>query len=206
MSLRVLTVSLLTCALCAALVPAARAAGTNPFIAKVRPLDVAIGETPTIADRGFLPETRPAAATPAATTTTTALPGRGVPGLCPLRRPQAATHLLRWDAGVGRPGAGDARRLSDVSHSRGTASEPPTGLLTDDEKDVDGDSLSNWDELHGAFTTFANMDDQPTLDWLDPDSDGDGVKDGADDHDHDGTYGAWSSPTSRRSRRATTAA
>jgi hypothetical protein len=59
MSLRVLTVSLLACALCAALVPAARAAGTNPFIAKVRPLDVAIGETPTIADRGFLPENAP---------------------------------------------------------------------------------------------------------------------------------------------------
>jgi hypothetical protein len=30
---------------------------------------------------------------------------------------------------------------------------------------------------------------EPTLDWLDPDSDGDGVKDGADDQDHDGTYG-----------------
>ena len=74
MSLRVLTVSLLACALCAALVPAARAAGTNPVITKVRPLDVAIGETPTIADRGFLPETRPAAATPAATTTATASP------------------------------------------------------------------------------------------------------------------------------------
>jgi hypothetical protein len=55
MSVRVLTVSLLSCALCAALVPAARAAGTNPFITKVRPLDVAIGETPTITGRGFLP-------------------------------------------------------------------------------------------------------------------------------------------------------
>ena len=77
----------------------------------------------------------------------------------------------------------------DVAHTRGGLVEPPNGLLTDDEKDVDGDGLSNWDQLHGVFTTFANMDYQPTLDWLDPDSDGDGVKDGADDQDHDGTYG-----------------
>jgi hypothetical protein len=77
----------------------------------------------------------------------------------------------------------------DVAHTRGGVTEPPNGVLTDDEKDVDGDGLSNWDELHGAFTTFANMDYQPTLDWLDPDSDGDGVKDGADDQDHDGVFG-----------------
>jgi hypothetical protein len=77
----------------------------------------------------------------------------------------------------------------DVPHSRGNTVEPPNGVLTDDEKDVDGDGLSNWDELHGAFDQFTHMNFAPRLDWLDPDSDGDGINDGADDQDHDGTFG-----------------
>lgn len=70
------------------------------------------------------------------------------------------------------------------------------GYITDDEKDVDGDGLTNWDEAHGrmqpswwraAFPSEASY----TLayegtDWLNPDSDGDGLPDGADDVDHDG--------------------
>jgi hypothetical protein len=387
MSLRVLTVSLLACALCAALVPAASAAGTSPVITKVRPLDLAIGETLTITGRGFLPgklkntvvfqrdDAQPVfvkADTATATRITLVVPVKllpfladkgGTPSTTRFRLRVLARRLGRSftkaaaspriappkDAGTGSGGGGGgatgggtpaapasaasppaaavpdvqpppapidprgpdgdcdndgvANRLEtdadddlvtdadendkyktdacnadtdsdaatdgyeiesaldmnsralpspnkrpypnaldgsdtgsdhdgdglslgeeylawarygghklpltysdgtqesggpapvtpgvypDVSHSRGTTSEPPNGLLTDDEKDVDGDGLSNWDELHGAFTTFANMDYQPTLDWLDPDSDGDGVKDGADDQDHDGTYG-----------------
>ncbi len=70
------------------------------------------------------------------------------------------------------------------------------GFLTDDEKDVDGDGLTNWDEAHGRMTPawwVAAFEDEPpyTLsylqtDWLDPDTDGDGLPDGADDVDHDG--------------------
>jgi hypothetical protein len=70
------------------------------------------------------------------------------------------------------------------------------GFITDDEKDVDGDGLTNWDEAHGRMTpgwwrsAFAS---EPSYllayqgtDWLNPDSDGDGLPDGADDVDHDG--------------------
>ena len=70
------------------------------------------------------------------------------------------------------------------------------GFLTDDEKDVDGDGLTNWDEAHGRMTPewwrAVYRDEKPfTLsyertDWLDPDTDGDGLPDGADDVDHDG--------------------
>lgn len=62
------------------------------------------------------------------------------------------------------------------------------GVLSDDERDVDGDGIGNWDELHGAFdvTHAKNLNYKPGLDWLDPDTDGDGIPDGADDQDHDG--------------------
>lgn len=70
------------------------------------------------------------------------------------------------------------------------------GFLTDDEKDVDGDGLTNWDEAHGRMVPpwwqGAYPDEQPyTLayqqtDWLDPDTDGDTLLDGPDDVDHDG--------------------
>jgi hypothetical protein len=69
------------------------------------------------------------------------------------------------------------------------------GRMRDDELDEDGDGLDNWNELHGFMTpdwwkqiygmevpyviTFAGTDP------VDPDSDGDGVVDGADDQDHD---------------------
>lgn len=74
------------------------------------------------------------------------------------------------------------------------------GFLTDDEKDVDGDGLTNWDEAHGRmqpgwwtrifdqekpFTHVVNGTYRAT-DWLDPDTDGDGLLDGLDDVDHDG--------------------
>lgn len=70
------------------------------------------------------------------------------------------------------------------------------GFLTDDEKDVDGDGLTNWDEAHGRMTPewwAGVVDEEPSFDltyaktdWLDPDTDGDGLLDGLDDVDHDG--------------------
>jgi hypothetical protein len=71
--------------------------------------------------------------------------------------------------------------------------------MGDDQKDIDGDGLSNYDETHGPLS---NPQYWVTLDftkndglyyipyagtnWLDRDTDGDGLPDGADDQDHDG--------------------
>jgi hypothetical protein len=70
------------------------------------------------------------------------------------------------------------------------------GFLTDDEKDVDADGLTNWDEAHGRmwppwWQAIFSAEKPFTLtylqtDWLDPDTDGDTLPDGLDDVDHDG--------------------
>jgi IPT/TIG domain-containing protein len=75
--------------------------------------------------------------------------------------------------------------------------------LSDDEKDSDGDRLGNWDEANGRmtpgfwpanypleqqFSPFYQHLSTPmyaSLDYLDPDSDGDTILDGDDDQDHD---------------------
>ena len=70
------------------------------------------------------------------------------------------------------------------------------GILSDDEKDIDGDGLTNWDEAHGRmqpgwWTKIVDTEKPFTVtflptDWLDPDTDGDTLRDGPDDVDHDG--------------------
>ncbi|MGZ6641575.1 MAG: IPT/TIG domain-containing protein [Solirubrobacteraceae bacterium] len=88
------------------------------------------------------------------------------------------------------------------------------GYISDDEKDVDGDGLSNFDETTGRMrmawwaATFGDssnilappysgyketpypFQDYVETSFVDPDTDGDGVPDGADDQDHDG-YPNW---------------
>jgi hypothetical protein len=69
------------------------------------------------------------------------------------------------------------------------------GTLSDDERDVDSDGLSNWVEVSGPMTPAwwlkAFQNEKPytvqyeATDYLDPDTDGDGVLDGFDDQDHD---------------------
>jgi hypothetical protein len=71
------------------------------------------------------------------------------------------------------------------------------GKLSDDERDVDNDGLGNWVEAHGPLSgqgwwTGIYKQEKPYAvtfagtDWLDPDTDGDGLPDGVDDQDHDG--------------------
>jgi hypothetical protein len=84
------------------------------------------------------------------------------------------------------------------------------GVLSDDERDADADSLGNWDEVRGRMTEawwpaqhdgknepkeskypdLDFLDNEDTAPWYnahtDPDMDGDGVVDGLDDNDHDG--------------------
>ena len=71
----------------------------------------------------------------------------------------------------------------------------PDGYLSDDERDEDADGLTNFDETHGratsgywagCYTGEAPFDvAYAGTDVTDADSDGDGVRDGADDQDHD---------------------
>jgi hypothetical protein len=69
------------------------------------------------------------------------------------------------------------------------------GKLSDDERDEDADGLTNYDEAHGRMlpgywsgcykgeTAYGVQYAGTSL--TDPDTDGDGVRDGADDQDHD---------------------
>jgi IPT/TIG domain len=69
------------------------------------------------------------------------------------------------------------------------------GKISDDERDEDADGLTNYDESIGratpGFWQGCYKDEKPyTVQYagtslVDPDSDGDGVLDGADDQDHD---------------------
>jgi hypothetical protein len=69
------------------------------------------------------------------------------------------------------------------------------GKLSDDERDEDADGLSNYDEATGQMTAnfwakcYSREKPYPVTyagtSLVDPDTDGDGVRDGADDQDHD---------------------
>jgi hypothetical protein len=71
----------------------------------------------------------------------------------------------------------------------------PDGYLSDNERDEDGDGLTNYDETHGRMQPIYWQScyslERPYgvayagTNVLDPDTDGDGVLDGADDQDHD---------------------
>jgi hypothetical protein len=72
------------------------------------------------------------------------------------------------------------------------------GKLTDDERDLDGDGMTNYDETHGRLTPgywSGAYDKEPSYaafvafeapDAFEADSDGDGINDGLDDQDDDG--------------------
>lgn len=122
--------------------------------------------------------------------------------------------FVDWASGSGYlrvqlPGEGNPRDLRDVNRNgtvdgfrpgyRTSEAAPNDvdgdGLLSDDERDEDADGLSNIDESHFRMTPewwaaryagekpFRLEYAAPELD--DPDTDGDGVRDGADDQDFD---------------------
>jgi IPT/TIG domain/Bacterial TSP3 repeat len=122
--------------------------------------------------------------------------------------PQSATDQSGYDVnGNGVIGSDPGDVLSFQSWSFGNyvnADTTPLGwmnedgcYLSDDEKDIDGDGLSNYTEAHGplsnqdwwkTFVPKAGTFPVPYAgtNWLDRDTDGDGIPDGADDQDHDG--------------------
>jgi hypothetical protein len=83
-----------------------------------------------------------------------------------------------------------------LNYSDGTQRSEPGSGLTDDLRDVDADGLTNHVEANGEmrrdyWPKFYEDEIQYPVeyadpDFLDPDSDGDGRLDGADDLDHDG--------------------
>jgi hypothetical protein len=87
-------------------------------------------------------------------------------------------------------------RSTTLNYSDGTQTSDLASGTTDDRRDVDDDGLANWWEANGPgqrdWWTKAYDKELPyevayaSLDFLDPDSDGDLRKDGADDVDHDG--------------------
>jgi hypothetical protein len=94
------------------------------------------------------------------------------------------------------------RNLFDLDLDPGTPEQPlhydfdvPFGYLADHERDEDADGLTNFDENNGrmqaAWWSSCYAGETPyyitysDTDLADPDTDGDGVRDGADDQDHD---------------------
>jgi hypothetical protein len=112
-----------------------------------------------------------------------------------IHRPDNGTVGLLLD--VNRDGVISGTTLAGYFTSEAHWLDYPknNGWLSDDERDEDADGLSNWDETHGRMTpdwwgarykregafriAYAGTDVD------DPDTDGDGVRDGADDQDHD---------------------
>jgi hypothetical protein len=86
------------------------------------------------------------------------------------------------------------------------------GKLSDDERDEDADGLTNYDESVGRATPgywagcYKKEKPYPVAyagtDLVDPDSDGDGVRDGADDQDHDDVPNLWELSRNAASGRA----
>jgi hypothetical protein len=89
------------------------------------------------------------------------------------------------------------QRYFDFDYKRAcrTPPSPTCGKLSDDERDEDADGLTNYDESRGRLTAgywSGCYKDEKAFgvayagtSLVDPDSDGDGVRDGADDQDHD---------------------
>ena len=75
------------------------------------------------------------------------------------------------------------------------------GKLSDNERDEDADGLTNYDEATGRLTweywagCYSKEKPFPIryagTNLVDPDADGDGVRDGADDLDHDDIPNLW---------------
>lgn len=94
-----------------------------------------------------------------------------------------------------------------------SAGNPRTGgAARDDDRDVDvdGDGLGNYTEAHGPLLgqswwtkyydqekAYRTADLFQGTDWLDPDTDGDGLVDGQDDQDYDGYDNAFESGQNR---------
>ena len=122
-------------------------------------------------------------------------------------RPNTLSSLLYSDGRQSSAGAPPAAPTAPLPNWALDWDE--NGTLTDDERDGDADGLMNWDEANGRMTEAwwpkqhngtiePKESEYPGINFLengdlanhdafaDPDLDGDGLLDGADDADHDG--------------------
>jgi hypothetical protein len=105
-----------------------------------------------------------------------------------------------FDAPVGAVDGWYDIRDADLDHTVEAAEVAPAdydadGFVSDDERDEDADGLSNYLEIHGPmqpgyWTKCYSLEGEFPIPYMgtaydDADSDGDGVRDGADDQDHD---------------------
>jgi hypothetical protein len=134
--------------------------------------------------------------------TTNATPYGNAPGaptgpLAPTDPTQQSGYDVDGNGTVGD--SGDVWSTVDFGHGviTGWMDLDGNGYLSDDEKDIDGDGLSNYEEEHGPLmaqswwaSQYPNDGTYPLpyagTNWLNPDTDGDGTLDGADDQDNDG--------------------
>ena len=132
------------------------------------------------------------------------------PGKRPYPNPLFADPETDYDGDglTRRPGvrAVALRRAASLPLSYSAGLKRTVGPLDDDERDGDADGLGNWVEFNGPMTpkwwSKEYKQEKPYTETysgpsaIDPDSDGDGVLDGADDQDFDD----WSNARGSRAR------
>jgi len=118
--------------------------------------------------------------------------GTGVYGLLDANRLDGETTTESWP-GVAQPSIGrmDAYIVSEPTYF----DFDNDGKVSDDERDEDADGLTNYDELHGRMTPvywvacYEKENPYPVryagTSHVNADTDGDGLRDGLDDVDHD---------------------
>ena len=116
--------------------------------------------------------------------------------------PAWAEHAMWWGGGHKYPldySDGDQHTVNELTGTSPWDLQYPLGRLSDEERDYDKDGIANIVEASAyAMEPWTHFPGIERPNFMDPDSDGDGVLDGADDQDHDGvsnvdelTQGTW---------------
>jgi hypothetical protein len=105
--------------------------------------------------------------------------------------PAWAEHAMWWGGGHRYPldysDGAQTTRAESAAPTPYNDFNAPFGELSDDERDYDNDGLANVMEFGGyEFAPWDGFAGIERPNFLDTDSDGDGLRDGDDDQDHDG--------------------
>ena len=101
-----------------------------------------------------------------------------------------AEHAMWWAGGHKYPldySDGDQHSIHELAGTNLWDMTYPIGTLSDEERDFDRDGIANIIEYSlVALKPWTHYPGIVRPDFMDPDTDGDGLLDGADDQDHDG--------------------